>query len=87
MFIRETPPTGKISKTNKISVPILLSDRYASAMWSGRISAKIFEPSSGGMGKRLNIDKTRFISTIEPTIYPGSDVCKISNNPIWGKNT
>ena len=35
----------------------------------GKIENKIFEPSSGGIGTRLNVANTRLINTIVLTIY------------------
>jgi len=35
----------------------------------GKIAKSIFEPSSGGIGKRLNIAKTMFINTIPAEMF------------------
>jgi hypothetical protein len=40
-----------------INIPILPAERYIFASFSGRIRAKIFEPSKGGIGIRLKIAK------------------------------
>ena len=59
-FPSEKPPKLNINKENIISIPNIPIERYAFASFSGRIKAKIFDPSSGGMGIRLKIAKRRF---------------------------
>ena len=61
MFPREKPPMGNISKKKIIRIPKVPTERYIAASLSGKIKAKIFEPSSGGMGIRLKIARRRFI--------------------------
>ena len=52
---KEKPPTGNKSKKKRMKIPILLRERYAFATSSGSKSAKILEPSSGGIGSKLKI--------------------------------
>src|ERR1035437_3121084 len=60
----ENPPIGNIKRKKIIKNPIELKERYIFASFSGKIKAKIFDPSRGGMGKRLKIARRIFIWVI-----------------------
>lgn len=64
MPISEKGPIGKKSKKNTRKRPIVSSDKYAAASLRGRSDAKTLEPSSGGMGIRLNTARRRFSTTM-----------------------
>lgn len=66
----ENPPIGNTKRKKIIKNPIELRERYIFASFSGKIKAKIFEPSSGGIGTKLKNAKRRFTYTIVPNIKP-----------------
>ena len=60
-WLKENPPMGNIKRKNNTAMPAFPMERYTFASFSGRINAKIFEPSKGGMGSKLNIARSVFI--------------------------
>jgi hypothetical protein len=57
-IIPPNPPARRRKKI--IKIPIEPSDKNALAVFSGRRSAKILDPSRGGIGIRLNMASKRF---------------------------
>ena len=47
-----------------MAIPKLPMERNTFASFSGKRSAKIFDPSSGGIGSKLKIARSKFSSTI-----------------------
>ena len=55
----ENPPIGKSNKKKIMKIPIEPIERYDLAVFSERKRAKTFDPSKGGIGKRLKIPNIR----------------------------
>ena len=74
-----------MSKNRITKVPIEPKERYVSAVFSGSISAKTFEPSRGGMGIRLNMARRTLSLISVPIIKPKKEESIISESGILGK--
>jgi hypothetical protein len=70
----EKGPIGTMRRKSRRNVPIDPNERYEFASRSGRSSAKIFDPSRGGIGKRLKIARRRLsLSIFEKIKFPSSE--------------
>ena len=81
IFISENPPIGNMRSTRRRSDPNELRERYLSAKSSGRMSANILEPSSGGIGKRLKIAKERLTLIIIEKISAKIEAMPVASGP------
>lgn len=63
-LLKENPSIGNISKKKRIKKPNCPSAKYVRASLSGKIRAKILDPSSGGIGNKLKIAKSKLRSII-----------------------
>lgn len=76
---------GNSKRKKRINIPILPIERYAAASFSGRIRENTFDPSSGGIGIRLNIPRSKLsLTTINKNQFKIADIFgskgrKISN--------
>lgn len=65
MLPSEKPPMGNARSIKITNIPIEPMERYAAASLGGKKSEKILDPSSGGIGSKLNIARRRLSLNIK----------------------
>lgn len=70
---------GTISKISRIKMPYGSSFWYCLARLYGSWESKTFDPSRGGMGKRLKMPRTRLMVTVKRRSAPNRV------GKVWGR--